>query len=203
MNEAKGARYPIRLIEDESGEGFVALHPDLPGCISQGATAEEAVRSLADARALWIEDRIAEGLPVPTPLAAEPSGRVLVRMPGYLHAQLQEIAQGQGASLNQILVSALSGFVAAFPYRQGASLWGEPAAFSSVTVEAPAFFGSYHLPSLGLGWGSGPVWGTCQEHAFSIASQGSEFLESPTIQETQRARTLHLVKQPRKQEEVA
>jgi predicted RNase H-like HicB family nuclease len=39
----------------EEGGGFVATVPDLPGCMSDGATPEEAVSNIQHAIVTWIE----------------------------------------------------------------------------------------------------------------------------------------------------
>jgi antitoxin HicB len=43
------------LPEDEGG-GFVALVPDLPGCMSDGETAEAALAAVQEAVAAWVEE---------------------------------------------------------------------------------------------------------------------------------------------------
>jgi antitoxin HicB len=61
--------YPViiePLPEDEGG-CFVALVPDLPGCMSDGETAEAALASVQEAAAAWIEEATAMGRPVPPP----------------------------------------------------------------------------------------------------------------------------------------
>jgi antitoxin HicB len=61
--------YPViiePLPEDEGG-GFVALVPDLPGCMSDGETAEAALASVQDAASAWIEEAIVLGRPLPPP----------------------------------------------------------------------------------------------------------------------------------------
>ena len=61
--------YPV-LIEPlaaEDGGGFLATVPDLPGCMSDGETLEEALASVRDAVAAWIEEARALGRTVPTP----------------------------------------------------------------------------------------------------------------------------------------
>jgi antitoxin HicB len=54
------------LPENEGG-GFVALAPDLPGCMSDGETAEAALASAVDAIAAWIDEAAALGRPLPSP----------------------------------------------------------------------------------------------------------------------------------------
>lgn len=51
----------------EQGGGFVALVPDLPGCMSDGETREEAARNASDAILAWIEEASRLGRAVPTP----------------------------------------------------------------------------------------------------------------------------------------
>jgi antitoxin HicB len=107
--------YPIELIPEEGS--FFARHPDLDGCISQGDTADEAVKNLGEARSLWIEARLEDGLPVPEPLDTELSGRFLVRTTPGLHGQLTKLAQREGVSLNQLVNMVLAEYVGGAPYR--------------------------------------------------------------------------------------
>jgi antitoxin HicB len=61
--------YPIvieALPEDEGG-GYVALVPDLPGCMADGETREAAAHAVADAIAAWIEEATDLGRPIPAP----------------------------------------------------------------------------------------------------------------------------------------
>jgi antitoxin HicB len=43
-----------RLAESEGG-GYLAIVPDFPGCMSDGATPEEALKNVREAIASWIE----------------------------------------------------------------------------------------------------------------------------------------------------
>ena len=61
--------YPV-LVEPlaaEDGGGFSATAPDLPGCMSDGATPEEALTNVCDAIRSWIEAAQARGRVVPKP----------------------------------------------------------------------------------------------------------------------------------------
>lgn len=51
----------------EPGGGYVAMIKDLPGCITQGETAEEIMESIEEARQLWIETAYDFGDPIPLP----------------------------------------------------------------------------------------------------------------------------------------
>ncbi|HEY1243491.1 MAG TPA: type II toxin-antitoxin system HicB family antitoxin [Hyphomicrobiaceae bacterium] len=57
----------IEPLSREDGGGFLATVPDLPGCISDGETPEEALASVKDAVDAWIEEARALGRPVPRP----------------------------------------------------------------------------------------------------------------------------------------
>ena len=46
---------------------FIAEHPKLPGCVSDGPTEAEALSNLKDARAEYIGSLIQDGLEVPVP----------------------------------------------------------------------------------------------------------------------------------------
>jgi antitoxin HicB len=107
--------YRIQLTPDQWEDGtpgFFAEVPDLPGCMSQGASADEAVASVRDAMRAWITVRLEDGKEVPLP-REEPShnGRVLLRMPGSLHGELLRAAEADGVSLNQWAIGALAGAV--------------------------------------------------------------------------------------------
>ncbi|MFZ1965234.1 MAG: type II toxin-antitoxin system HicB family antitoxin [Roseiarcus sp.] len=64
--------YPviIEALTDADGGGFLATVPDLPGCMSDGETREEAARNIEDAIACWIEEAQATGRAVPAPRVA-------------------------------------------------------------------------------------------------------------------------------------
>ena len=57
----------IQPLPAEEGGGFVAIVPDLPGCLSDGESREEAARNATDAIAAWLEEATALGRPIPTP----------------------------------------------------------------------------------------------------------------------------------------
>jgi antitoxin HicB len=49
--------YPVRIerLADSDGGGYLATVPDLPGCMSDGETPEEALKNVQEAIASWIE----------------------------------------------------------------------------------------------------------------------------------------------------
>jgi predicted RNase H-like HicB family nuclease len=60
-------KYRIIVEQDEDGV-FVAEAPALPGCVSQGATREEAVVNIKDAIAGYLASLEKHAEPVPPPI---------------------------------------------------------------------------------------------------------------------------------------
>lgn len=102
----------IRHMNDGSGKYYFTTVEEMPGCMSDGATQEEALANIREAMELWIEGRMESGLEVPMPLACgnakEYSGRYIVRLPKSLHARLAMEAAKDGVSLNQYTLYKLS-----------------------------------------------------------------------------------------------
>ncbi len=63
-------KYRVLIEQDEDGV-YVAEVPALPGCISQGQTREEAVESIREAIAAYLESLEAHGDPIPPPITEE------------------------------------------------------------------------------------------------------------------------------------
>lgn len=61
--------YPVIVspLPQQDGGGFLATVPDLPGCMSDGDTPEEAISNVQDAISVWIEAANDLGRPVPAP----------------------------------------------------------------------------------------------------------------------------------------
>jgi antitoxin HicB len=59
----------ISPLSAEDGGGFLATVPDLPGCMSDGDTPEEAIANVGDAIASWIAVAREAGRDVPAPTA--------------------------------------------------------------------------------------------------------------------------------------
>jgi len=59
--------YHINIFYSDEDEGYVADIPDLPGCSAFGATPEEALEQVQQAKAAWLEAAREVGKPIPTP----------------------------------------------------------------------------------------------------------------------------------------
>ena len=103
--------YPVTLVRDDTEDAeWVATVDALPGCNARGSTPDEALERVAAAVTAWVETAGREGKEVPEPKsAASYSGRLLLRMPHTLHAELARAAERERVSLNQFITDALSG----------------------------------------------------------------------------------------------
>lgn len=65
-------KYEIIIFWSEEDNAFVAEIPELPGCMADGATYEEALSNVNVVAGEWIETALELGRPVP-----EPKGRLM------------------------------------------------------------------------------------------------------------------------------
>ena len=62
-----GSRRKYTVIVEQGREsGYVACAPALKGCVSQGATREDAMKNIKEAMKAYVEALLEDGLPVPT-----------------------------------------------------------------------------------------------------------------------------------------
>ena len=85
------------------------MDPDLPGCLTCGETIESAVENARDAKRVWLEAALEEGVSIPMPDSLEDySGQFKLRLPRSLHRALAEHSQREGISMNQYCVYLLA-----------------------------------------------------------------------------------------------
>ncbi|MDO9580433.1 MAG: toxin-antitoxin system HicB family antitoxin [Bacteroidales bacterium] len=100
--------YTREIIQEPEGGWFVRIK-ELPGCMSQGDTQEEALRMINDAMLGWLEIELEDGESIPEPRDDEDfSGKFVLRVPKSMHRKLVETSFDEGVSLNQWLVSVVS-----------------------------------------------------------------------------------------------
>lgn len=64
-------KYELIIFWSEKDQAFVVEVPELPGCMADGASYEEAVANAQEVIGLWIETARDMGRPIP-----EPKGRL-------------------------------------------------------------------------------------------------------------------------------
>lgn len=105
----------ISRLAEEDGGGYLITFPDLPGCMSDGETEEEALENGKDAFLCWVSARADMGKKIPKPktkpvdfVEADVSGRFLARLPKYIHARLVRRAKREGVSVNALVLSFIA-----------------------------------------------------------------------------------------------
>jgi antitoxin HicB len=107
--------YHLLLVRDaqDKGKPWTASVEELPGCTSHGKTSEEALAGIETAMTKWIAVALEEGRDIPEPKSTTShSGRLLLRMPRTLHADLTRASEREGVSLNQFITDVLAAAVA-------------------------------------------------------------------------------------------
>lgn len=101
----------VTPLSEEDGGGFLVQVPDLPGCITDGDTYEEALKKKDEAIESWIMIAKEDGKEIPKPKAYqedEYSGKITARLPKSLHRDLANLAKKEGVSINQLIVTSCS-----------------------------------------------------------------------------------------------
>jgi antitoxin HicB len=107
MNPDIEYRFEVRPLSQDEGGGWLISFPELPGCMSDGESPEEAIENGRDALAAWLKAQRETGREPPEPGAAY-SGKFLTRLPRSLHARLAARASQEGVSMNALVTSYIA-----------------------------------------------------------------------------------------------
>ncbi len=103
-NFPKTEQYLYSVGWSETDEVFVARVAEFPSLAAHGDTQEEALREIKDVVSFVLKDLQESKEPIPEPFGKRSfSGRLVLRMPEYMHRQLAIEAMREGISLNQLL----------------------------------------------------------------------------------------------------
>ena len=109
LNEYLSMPYKMEVVEDKTEGGYAVSYPDLPGCITCGDTIEAAVENAVEAKKLWLETALEEGIAINEPDSLEDySGQFKLRIPRSLHKALAEHSRKEGISMNQYCLYLLT-----------------------------------------------------------------------------------------------
>jgi antitoxin HicB len=99
-------RITIRPLSKDEGGGYLVEYPEIPGCMSDGETIEEAIangrEALRDCLAVFRES----GRPVPRPSIEAAQWRQ--RLPRTLYLKLTEQAKNEGVSINSLVTAMIA-----------------------------------------------------------------------------------------------
>lgn len=88
----------------EEDDAFVARVAEFPSLAAHGETQEAAMSEIKNVVEFVLKDLKESNEPIPEPFGKRSfSGRLVLRMPEYMHRQLALEALQQGVSLNQLL----------------------------------------------------------------------------------------------------
>jgi len=105
---------PYTRILIPGDDSYSAEILEFPGCFAEGKTPDEAISNLEEAAEDWIEASLDQGLEIPEPFMNQGfSGKIALRLPRSIHRQAVRLAERDGISLNQFLLSAISARVGA------------------------------------------------------------------------------------------
>ena len=100
-------RVTVRQLSKDEGGGFLAEYPDIPGCMSDGETIEEAIANGREALRDCIEIFRQTGRQVPKPAAVEPA-QWRQRLPRTLYMKLTAQAETEGVSINSLVTAIIA-----------------------------------------------------------------------------------------------
>jgi RNA polymerase sigma-B factor len=110
---------PYHIVLVRENGGWTARVEELPGCEAHGETADEAAGAIRESMEAWISNALAKRREVPEPRDPSAySGRLMLRMPHTLHAELARAAEREDVSLNQFITSSLASAVG-WPHGNG------------------------------------------------------------------------------------
>ena len=100
--------YPVHIspVPADEGGGYMVSFPDLPGCIADGNTIDEAIIEARDAFDAWVMAEREDKGELPAPKTY--SGQFVQCLPKSLHRQLAQRAESEGVSLNQLATTLLA-----------------------------------------------------------------------------------------------
>lgn len=108
MDEKIKYPFEVRHLTEEEGGGYLVSFPDLPGCISDGETIEEAIQNGIDAMNSWLKTAKEYGDAIPEPGSSQASGRFVQRIPKSLHVRLAARAKQEGVSMSALVTSIIA-----------------------------------------------------------------------------------------------
>lgn len=100
----KAEQYLYSVGWSEADEVFVGRVAEFSSLAAHGETQEDALREIKSVVGFVLKDLQENNEPIPEPFGKRSfSGKLVLRMPEYMHRQLALEAMQQGISLNQLL----------------------------------------------------------------------------------------------------
>jgi antitoxin HicB len=99
-------RIAVRPLSKDEGGGYLAEYPEIPGCMSDGETVEEAIANGREALRDCLEVFKDSGRKAPQPGVEAAQWRQ--RLPRTLYLKLTEQAKSEGVSINSLVTAIIA-----------------------------------------------------------------------------------------------
>jgi len=99
-------QFTVRPLSKEEGGGYLVEYPDIPGCMSDGATIEEAIVNGREALRDCLEVFKQSGRKIPRPSREAAQWRQ--RLPRTLYSKLRKQAESEGVSINSLVTAIIA-----------------------------------------------------------------------------------------------
>lgn len=116
LNYYMGLPYVVEIkpLTTEDGGGFLARIPlfGIQGIVSDGPTIEDALENLEISKEIIFSELLDKGKDIPEPTSEKDeqdySGKILIRMPKWLHHSLSYYSEKNDSSLNSYIITLLA-----------------------------------------------------------------------------------------------
>lgn len=112
-------QFTVRPLSKEEGGGYLVEYPDIPGCMSDGETIEEAIANGREALRDCLDVLRESGHKAPKPEVAAAQWRQ--RLPRTLYSKLTKQAESEGVSINSYVTAIIAEAIGAKMGRPGRS----------------------------------------------------------------------------------
>lgn len=99
-------QFTVRPLSKEEGGGYLVEYPDIPGCMSDGETVEEAIANGREALRDCVAVLKETGRTVPKPGIEAAQWRQ--RLPRTLYTKLTKQAESEGVSINSFVTAIIA-----------------------------------------------------------------------------------------------
>lgn len=99
-------QFTVRPLSKDEGGGYLVEYPDIPGCMSDGDTIEEAISNGKEALRDCLDVFRETGRKLPKPSVEAAQWRQ--RLPRTLYSKLTRQAENEGVSINSLVTAIIA-----------------------------------------------------------------------------------------------